>query len=251
MPWVALILLICLETNPLTPSFSQLPADTLAALREFNEERDLRAKQFAALQDQAESDFSEKPFSMEAFSEDWNASQFWYRDETAKTLARALLENANHQTRIGVVSAPSVFSTVEASERPMIVLLEYDERFGVFKQEFVHYDFQQPLKLPVDLKGSFDRLICDPPFLSEDCQTKAALTVRWLCRSWSSPSQSPGDYDGQRILVCTGERMQSVVEKLYGKAGVRTTTFDVRHAKGLSNEFRCYANFENDQWKWR
>ncbi|KAL9075437.1 MAG: hypothetical protein Q9157_004016 [Trypethelium eluteriae] len=124
----------------------QLPADTLAALREFNEERDLRAKQFAALQDQAESDFSEKPFSMEAFSEDWNASQFW--------------------------------STVEASERPMIVLLEYDERFGVFKQEFVHYDFQQPLKLPVDLKGSFDRLICDPPFLSEDCQTKGVNCPR-------------------------------------------------------------------------
>ncbi|KAL9096423.1 MAG: hypothetical protein Q9165_001420 [Trypethelium subeluteriae] len=92
----------------------QLPADTLAALREFNEERDLREKQFADLQLEAESDFSAKPVSMEAFSEDWNASQFWaddfkYSDETAKTLARALLKNANYQTRIGVVSAPSVF----------------------------------------------------------------------------------------------------------------------------------------------
>ena len=150
------------------------------------------------------------------------------------------------------------------------MLFEYDERFAVFKQDFVHYDFQQPLKLPAELKGSFDRLICDPPFLSEDCQTKgtlllptfmqsskqltavqAALTVRWLCKSWSLPSQDNKDRDSPRVILCTGERMQSVIEKLYEKAGVRTTTLEVRHAKGLSNEFRCYANFECDTWKWR
>jgi methylase of polypeptide subunit release factors len=49
--------------------------------------------------------------------------------------------------------------------------LEYDERFAVFK-EFVRYDFEKAIQLPVEMKGSFDRIICDPPFLSEDCQTK-------------------------------------------------------------------------------
>jgi methylase of polypeptide subunit release factors len=52
-----------------------------------------------------------------------------------------------------------------------MTLLEYDERFAVFK-EFVQYDFQQPVKLPTEMKGTFDRIICDPPFLSQDCQTK-------------------------------------------------------------------------------
>lgn len=32
-------------------------------------------------------------------------------------------------------------------ECPNIYLLEFDERFNVFK-EFIHYDFQSPLKLP-------------------------------------------------------------------------------------------------------
>lgn len=59
----------------------------------------------------------------------------------------------------------------EYSIRPKINLLEFDERFGVFK-EFVHYDFEHPTRLPSELKGTFDRIICDPPFLSEDCQTK-------------------------------------------------------------------------------
>jgi hypothetical protein len=52
-----------------------------------------------------------------------------------------------------------------------VVLLEHDNRFAVFP-EFVYYDFAQPLKLPAELKGACDRIIVDPPFLSEECQTK-------------------------------------------------------------------------------
>lgn len=46
---------------------------------------------------------------MDAFTEDWNASQFWYSDETATLLARQLLQDATDDTRIAVVSAPSAF----------------------------------------------------------------------------------------------------------------------------------------------
>jgi hypothetical protein len=56
----------------------------------------------------AEDDFEGK-LSMDAFTEDWNASQFWYNDETAMVLARQLLEGATDDTRIAVVSAPSAF----------------------------------------------------------------------------------------------------------------------------------------------
>ncbi len=45
-----------------------------------------------------------------------------------------------------------------------------------------------------------------------------------------------------------------VVGKLYGGgpgAAVRTTTFEPVHARGLSNEFYCYANFECGAWRWR
>jgi hypothetical protein len=77
-------------------------------LKEFYGERDARQKQFENLKSQAEDDFEGK-LSMDAFTEDWNASQFWYNDETATALARQLLDEATDETRIAVVSAPSAF----------------------------------------------------------------------------------------------------------------------------------------------
>jgi len=96
-----------------------------------------------------------------------------------------------------------------SAPRPRLVLLEYDTRFAVFP-EFVPYDFAKPVRLPgmfhplsfsspfspssrrnalltsvraagaggpslpfkAELKGTATRIICDPPFLSDDCQTK-------------------------------------------------------------------------------
>ncbi|OCK84920.1 N-6 adenine-specific DNA methyltransferas-like protein 2 [Lepidopterella palustris CBS 459.81] len=245
-----------IKVAKLTKWKSQLSADALNALKEFYGERDIMQKQFEDLKAQAENDFDGKTqLSMEAFTEDWNASQFWYNDETAIALGEQLLEGATDETCIAVVSAPSVFIQVKnliASGRyecrPQVTLLEYDERFSVFK-EFVFYDFQHPIRLPAEMKGKFDRIICDPPFLSPDCQTKAALTVRWLAKAWIPPDSSAGA-DSLHLIVCTGERMENLIEKLYSKAGIHTTTFEPKHAKGLSNEFMCYSNFECSAWTW-
>ncbi|KAG6003846.1 hypothetical protein E4U21_001645 [Claviceps maximensis] len=225
-----------------------LSANALAALAEFHAERDAHETKFNELKAQADQDAQ---FSMEAFTEDWNKSQFWYSDETAELLADQLLSGTSATSSIGVISTPSVFVAlknklrdVPLDERPKVVLLEHDDRFAVFP-EFVFYDYQQPLKLPVNMKGSLDSVICDPPFLNEDCQTKAALTVRWLLKSVSSASNLP------RVIVCTGERMEHVVTKLYRSMGVRTTDYEPQHARGLSNEFYCYANFDCSAWVWK
>ena len=72
------------------------------------------------------------------------------------------------------------------------------------------------------MKGKYDCILCDPPFLSPDCQTKgdprdnsaygslltpsvaAAMTVRWL----SKPALPDAETPGPKIIVCTGERME-------------------------------------------
>ncbi|KAK4941954.1 Protein-lysine N-methyltransferase efm5 [Elasticomyces elasticus] len=133
----------------------QLSASALDALKDFYGERDARLQQFEDLKNQTEDDFGTKPLSMEAFTEDWNASQFWYSDETATKLAEQLLEGATKESYIAVVSAPSVYiqlknmlASKDNLSRPHVRLLEYDERFAVFKDEFVAYDFETPLRLP-------------------------------------------------------------------------------------------------------
>ncbi|TDZ35115.1 Protein-lysine N-methyltransferase EFM5 [Colletotrichum spinosum] len=228
-----------------------LSSHALAALAEFNAEKDAHHEKFEKLKAQAEANAAGGgALSMDAFTEDWNESQFWYSDETAKTIAGQLLDGAGADTAIAVVSAPSVFvalrNLLNAREpdqgRPKVVLLEHDMRFNVFP-EFVFYDFQEPFKLPPELKGSIDRIVCDPPFLSEDCQTKAGMTVRWMVKQDAAAKP--------RAVVCTGERMESLVSKVYKALGVKTTTFEPKHARGLSNEFYCYANFECSNWIWR
>ncbi|KAK6443615.1 Protein-lysine N-methyltransferase efm5 [Oleoguttula sp. CCFEE 5521] len=225
-----------------------LSADTLRLLQDFQSEKDTREKQFQDLKANAEAKFDDDAaLTMDAFAEDWQVSQFWYSDETAQTLARQLLDGVDADSGIAVVSAPSVYVQLrkllkDSVARPRLVLLEIDQRFEVFGSDFVPYDFQNPLKLPADLKGKFDRIICDPPFLSDECQTRTALTVRYLSRSWTA--------EDLMLISCTGERMNETMLRLYGKLRVKPTDFEVRHSKGLSNEFRCYSNFECSAWQW-
>jgi len=75
------------------------------------------------------------------------------------------------------------------------------------------------------------------------------MTVRWLSKSWGAPPESRSTES--RLIVCTGERMEGLINKLYRTQGISTTTFEPKHIKGLSNEFFCYANFECEKWKWR
>ncbi|KAK1673063.1 putative N6-adenine methyltransferase-domain-containing protein [Colletotrichum godetiae] len=228
-----------------------LSSHALAALAEFKAEEDARQKEFEKLQEQAEANAAKKaPISMAAFMEDWNKSQFWYSDETMDFYARRLLEGADENTTIAIVSAPSVFVALhniltardESEARPKIYLLEHDDRFNVFP-EFVWYDFAQPFKLPGELKGAVDRIIVDPPFLSEDCQTKTAMSVRWMMK--------PDAAEKSRVIVSTGERMAEIVRKVYKSFGVRMVTYEPTHSRGLSNEFCCNANYECEDWTWK
>ncbi len=131
---------------------------------------------------------------------------------------------------------------------PQIHLLEIDDRFSVFP-EFVFYDLNYPFRLPESMKKTIDHFVIDPPFLSVDCQTKAAMTVRWLSKSWGiGEDKIKNDGKSGKVIVCTGERMEPLVNKLYRAQGVKTTTFLPVHSKGLSNEFYSYANFECEEW---
>lgn len=223
----------------------KLSSSTMLALQEFLKEEKERKEEFEKLSAQAEDEFDRvRELGMNAFQEDWNLSQFWYSKETSDLLADELLEGATATTRIVVISAPSVYAAI--IQRPLdslptkeISLLEFDDRFRIMaKDKFVHYDFNKPEDLSPVLENSFDRALVDPPFLSEECQTKAAIATKYLLKR---------DQPTNRIIVCTGERMKSVIESAYPKT--KETTFHPQHGNGLSNEFRCYASYESNRWK--
>ncbi|KAI9822347.1 MAG: hypothetical protein M1827_000066 [Pycnora praestabilis] len=63
--------------EPLRVTLQQLSSPTLEALKDFCSDRDHRQKQFEDLRSLAVEDASLRTFTMEAFTENWNASQFW------------------------------------------------------------------------------------------------------------------------------------------------------------------------------
>ncbi|XDT19731.1 putative N6-adenine methyltransferase [Nakaseomyces glabratus] len=236
-------------------TFRTLSANALLALQEFRQEEQQRQQEFQKLYDESDADFQKKKKQegMNLFKEDWQLSQFWYSDSTADKLADALLEGADATTVIAIVSAPSVYAAIQKrddSEIPTkhIYLFEYDTRFELLagKDHFFFYDYNKPLDFDDKLKGKVDRLLIDPPFLNEDCQSKSAQTAKSLL----APKDGSKTSDGllkHRLISCTGERMAQVIKKAYPDTEI--TDFYPEHGNGLSNEFRCYANFEWSGWK--
>jgi 16S rRNA G966 N2-methylase RsmD len=68
--------------------------------------------------------------------------------------------------------------------------LEYDTRFHIYGEDFIFYDYQKPLKFPEEWKKSFDIVIADPPFLSEECLCNTAVSIKYLAQD--------------KIILCTG-----------------------------------------------
>lgn len=94
--------------------------------------------------------------------------------------------------RIACVSSPTAFKKIceQKSDNLEVFCLEYDQRFKVFGDHFVFYDYNEPLQLPPEFKNSFDVVLADPPFLSEECLCKTAVTIRYLTKD--------------KIILCTG-----------------------------------------------
>ncbi|KAL4609142.1 N(6)-adenine-specific DNA methyltransferase 2-like [Arapaima gigas] len=194
----------------------RLSAAALAALQEFyTEESQHRAPQTSE-------------FGVGSVEEDWGMSQFWYSEETAQRLAQEVAREVGQGGRVACVSTPSVYQKLKqggASVSP--VLLEFDRRFSLYGDEFVFYDYSNPLCLPPELTAhSFDMVVADPPYLSEECLSKVALTIKFLTKG--------------KVLLCTGAIMEQHAEKLLG---VKMCSFLPKHNRNLANEFRCYVNY--------
>lgn len=95
--------------------------------------------------------------------------------------------------RIVCLSAPSVYQKLKQLDaNAPATLLEFDRRFEVYGDEFVFYDYGNPLRLPENMAAqSFDVVVADPPYLSHECLSKVALTIKFLTKG--------------KVLLCTGE----------------------------------------------
>lgn len=198
----------------------QLSSHALAALQEF----------YAEQKQQADPGAHDK-YNIGIIEENWQLSQFWYSPETALRLAQEVITAAGEGGRIACVSAPSVYQKLRELHREdfSVCIFEYDKRFAIYGEDFIFYDYNNPLDLPEHIPAhSFDVVVADPPYLSEECLRKTSETIKYLTKA--------------KILLCTGAVMEEQAAQLLG---VKMCKFIPRHTRNLANEFRCYVNFNS------
>ncbi|KAF5296166.1 hypothetical protein FQA39_LY12620 [Lamprigera yunnana] len=194
----------------------QLSAETFLALQEFYNEQN--TKELAL---ETNTDVT--------LDEDWQLSQFWYNEDTITSLVKIALNQAKSNPKIALISCPTLYNELKRKCKD-VKLFEFDGRFAkVCGADFVQYDYKYPLEVPKHLTDSFDLVIADPPFLSEECLTKTAITIRLLTN--------------KDVILCTGAVMADLAKRLLA---VQQTSFIPEHRNNLGNDFCCFTNFNID-----
>lgn len=134
---------------------------------------------------------------------------------------------------MALLSCPSLFETIRAI-LDNVKIFEYDERFSKHGSDFVHYDYNlgEDDDYLKDHHKSYDVIILDPPFLSEECLTKSMNIVDRLKK------------ENSLIILNTG----SIQRELASKYELKESNFKPKHKKNLSNEFSSFANFDMDKY---
>nr|CAG4641900.1 EOG090X0ABW [Eurycercus lamellatus] len=207
----------------------QLSQAALDALNEYLAEKNEREQRLRLIEESASNSDLLDEVDLE---ENWQLSQFWYDDITSHTLASEVLRIVGDRGSVACISCPTLYKYLRKikSAEITIKLLEFDTRFSIYGEDFILYDYRSPLEISKELSSSFDVVVADPPFLSEECLTKTALTMRYL-------SKGP-------LILCTGAIMEELAGRLLQ---LKMCSFRPGHKNNLANDFRCYANYDFDE----
>ena len=96
-------------SNNSTSSSLHLSSSTLALLNQFKLEESQAQQNLLLLKEKQNQQNPDEHCDMSVFAEDWQLSQFWYSEETARELASEVLRSSAPTDRIGFLSSPTAF----------------------------------------------------------------------------------------------------------------------------------------------
>lgn len=165
-------------------------------------------------------------------TEDWRLSQFWYDKETAETVCEEIRYLSGLDGfSVVCIACPTIYAYLKKNHPTIMVqLLEFDQRFEQYGNDFTFYDYNQPEELPLELKHAFQIVVADPPYLSKECLEKVATTISFL----ANPKKS-------HMLLLTGEVQTNIAKELLG---LIPCGFRPQHSNKLGNEFRLFTNYD-------
>lgn len=115
----------------------------------------------------------------------------------------------------------------------LVKIFEFDKRFSAYGDDFVFYDFNNAEETGYlqEFTESFNLIIADPPFLSEECITKISKIINNLQKLTT------------KVVFCSGAVAEPWLTKCLQ---LKKCNFKPTHERNLGNEFVSYANFDLD-----
>ena len=101
-------------------------------------------------------------------------NQYWFSEDTIKFFIEQVTKYGKE--KIGFIATPSIFFTLSKEMQNKSYVFDIDEKLTKKHPNGRKYDFNDgdyEAKFP-DLKHSFDYLVIDPPFITEEAWSKFA-----------------------------------------------------------------------------
>jgi 16S rRNA G966 N2-methylase RsmD len=95
-------------------------------------------------------------------------NQYWYSSATINTMIQEIEAYSNKSTAF--LSTPSLYFSLKSPQlKTSSYLFDFDENFAkTAPNNFVHYNFYEASKIPKEFHHSFDYVVIDPPFITEE-----------------------------------------------------------------------------------
>lgn len=179
--------------------------------------------------------------SLKLPAEDFKMSQFWFDEDSREMLAREALRaplpdvTAERPRRnIALISAPSVWYTVEELRKSegydaSVVVMEIDHRFeSSMGAEFVYFDYNCVSDIPKELHGTFDYIMCGPPYVSTECVDKYLDAFKLLARHPKSPCSFV---------------LGAILEDEFLERGFKMNDMEIKYSSKFCTPMRYYCNY--------
>jgi len=174
---------------------------------------------------------SEKNRFLKLTGEDESMNQYWFSEKTIEFLVKQV---EKHGKKVAFVSTPSIFFSVSKEFQDNCYLFDYDKAFMKKHKNALFFDFNDFTDIPPD--NTFDFIVVDPPFITEDAWTKYSNFVKQIA------IKNDKDEITSKILVSSISENDKMLKKLLNLTP-RKYKPSIPH---LVYQYNFFSNYEDD-----
>ena len=163
--------------------------------------------------------------------ENGDYNQYWFSEKTIEFFLEQVKKYGKN--RIGFIATPSIFFSLSKEDQEKSYLFDIDEKLTKKHKNGKKYDFNDNnyQELFPELKESFDFLVIDPPFITEEAWTKFSNFAHYLKNKEC------------KIIACSIAENKENLNKLLG-LNIKTFQPSIPH---LVYQYNIFANYDDEE----